>query len=357
MRNPILPAVDKTRNWRSYNPFLRPEWRWDRVLKLLHPEHGQKGRVTRNDDSYIRAAKSFLGHWQAAEDEAARNQLLYENPGMYYAYQIYEKAQNLEPETAFMLEAMLLADKSYEETAEALATCPEAVEYYEAVFFNVTPRLKNFAWITKHVLLPAADRFTPTPVEEDNDAPEDNQKRYLTVPVIKPHMDVTIKFFAYFGGGIMVDFMITGFRRGVFCTSQEDIAQWLNDQWMHQMGRRSAMAAGEFQVDKWSVEMLFNTHSRIIEIQRGAASQGEKQTAIEKHISLMLTELPWVHGDAAKEVFKGTEVGMYDDMAAELRDDELQLVASGQRPTNLEELPLLDITLKRGKEAKDGNPK
>ncbi|MEI8376444.1 MAG: hypothetical protein WCJ35_26810 [Planctomycetota bacterium] len=58
--------------------------------------------------------------------------------------------------------------------------------------------------------------------------------------------------------------------------------------------------------------------------------------AIEQHINAMMLELPWTHGTAAREVYKDTEIGKYDDAAAELRDEELLLLAAGETVPGLE---------------------
>lgn len=350
MQQPILPSKVDAKNWRMYDPFLRPEWRWERVLRLLDGSGGVKSRCGRGDDDFIRGAKSFLANWRAAKDEAMRTRVIRDNLGMYWAYSIYDR-EGMEPDVAFMVEMFLLAGKPAEEIAFSLNLHQAAVEWYEAIYFNVLPRLKRFGWIVKHALMPAADRLVIPELDEDDDGP----KRAL--PIIKPHWDFTAKLFAYFGGPVMADFMLTGFRQGVLCHSQEEIAEWLNGQWMHQFSRRSAQAAGMFQIDKWSVELLFMTHARIIELQKGTQGADEKRTMIEKHIGAMLGELPWVHGELAKEAFKGSDLERYDGLAAELRDTEVQFLAAGDNPKHLEELPLLNIS-RTGKEAKpDANSK
>ena len=246
--------------------------------------------------------------------------------------------------TAFMIEARLLANQSFVEIADAVNSDPDVVEWYEALFFNVAPFLRCHDWIMNHVLTPAFDRFA----ESKDDEEEDDIRRFVTPPVIKPHYDMTLKFFAYFGGPMLVEFMISGFKRGVVCHSQDEIGSYLDGVFNDGFRRRSAQSVGVFEVNKYNVMEVFATHLRIMELARGIEGQDERHSLFEKHVNAMLTEIPWVVGSHAKQLFEGTSVGRYDEMAAELRDEELLLVSAGEKPLTIEEVPGLSMPV--GKE-------
>ena len=351
MRTSMLPIArcDRVRSLRNFDPFMRPEWRYERILQLVDAVPTPR-RPTRFDDDYVRAARRFILRWRAA-DEYTRKLMAYENPGLCFAWMIFQRIDT-DPEISFMVEARLLANQSFVDIANAIHSEPEVIEWYEALFFNVSDNLRHHDWILKHILLPAADRFA----EQDDEENEDNLRRFITPPVIRPHLDFTLKFFSYFGGPVLCDFMLSGFKQGMICRTQDDIGEWLDEQWYNQIRRRSTMAAGVFEVNKYNVMELFATHSRIIELHKGADGQDERRTMIERHINAMLTEIPWTVGQQAREIFEGTVVGAYDEMAAELRDEEMLLVAAGEKPLALEEVP--GLVMPSGKEVKpNANPK
>jgi hypothetical protein len=323
---------------RLFNPFLRPDWRFERVLKLVG-RVPTPGRTTKLDDGYIKEARSFLLKWR--KGEAAREQLLMDNPGLYYAYLIYDNIQT-DPEVRFMLEARLLSGQPFTEIADALKTLPKTIAWYEKLFFNIRPFLVHHDWIVKHVLLPSSDRFIENDDEDDDD---DVAAHAHTVPlIVRPHLDMTLKFFSYFGGPIMCEFMIGGFKRGMSVNTHDDISPWFNEQWQLTLQRRSTQAAGVFEVNRYNVIDLFSTHSRIIELQRSAESGDERRTVVESHIHAMLSELPWTVGKQARELYSDSMIGEYDEMAAELNSEELMCIGSGEEPTYLDELPTISVT-------------
>lgn len=339
MADTAVGTVAKSyRNVQSYNPFLTPNWRFERILKLVdrmpHP-----GRTTRYDDEYIRAGRSFILRWRSGDD-SVRARMIQEEPGIAYAYMIYDQAIGLEPEMQFLIEARLLSNQDYPAIAFALKTEIEVVEWYEKLFFNVRPYLVHHDWILKHVLLPSVDR---TDTNDDDEDDEESFMKFTTPPVIKPHLDMTLKFFAYYGGPLLCEFMMSGFKRGNIVRNQDEIGAFIDDTWSHQMRKRSAQAAGVFEVNKYNVMDLFAVHTKLVEIQQNADSSEDKKSSIERHIHAMLTEIPWTVGEDAKEVFEGTLVGDYDLQAAELRDDELMLIAAGQQPVGIQEIPGLIV--------------
>lgn len=321
---------------RLYNPFLRPDWRFERVLKLVG-RVPTPGRTTKLDDEYIKEARSFMLRWRKGDN--AREQLLVENPGLYYAYMVYDNLHT-DPEVRFMLEARLLSGQPAPEIAEALKTLPQTVSWYERLFFNIKPFLKHHDWIVKHVLLPSSDRF----VAHDNDDDDDVPHPQGTPLIVRPHLDMTLKFFSYFGGPILCEFMIGGFRRGTAVHTSDDLSAWLDDQWQLTLQRRSAQAAGVFEVNRYNVMELFATHSRIIELQRTAESGDERRSMFERHVQAMLTELPWTVGRQAKELYADSAIGPFEETAAELNAEELILMGAGETPDYLDELPAISVT-------------
>jgi hypothetical protein len=340
-------------NPRMYDPHLRPDWRWERVLELTSRQPSP-GRCTRFDDEYIARARSFMLRWKKGENE--REKLRSEHQGMFYAHQIWDKI-NQSPEVQFIVEACLLANKTYEAIAKEVFTTPAAIEWYEAIFFNIKPRIQSHGWIFAHVLLPASDRYYEQQNADDDD---DDTPVFRTPVVVRPHLDMTLKFFSYFGGPIVNDYMLTGFKRGMKVDTQDELGGWLDENFMVAIQKRSAQSAHVFEINKYNVMELFATHSRIMEIQKSSESQEERHSTIERHIHSMLGEIPWTVGADAREIFEGTAIGKYDEMSAELNEEELMLIGAGQKLEGLEEMPGLDQQFMRasGKEVeKDEDPK
>lgn len=335
-----------------YNPHRQPDWRYQRVLRMVD-RYPTPGRCTGRDDEWIRGMRNYILRWRASSEHEREN-LWYDNPALHYAFNIYEQMHGDEdPETAFMVESRILSNQPYAEIAEELGTIPEAIEWYEAIFFNVRDYLRCHDWIVRQVLTPAmmrGRRFRPSRGKSDDDdwAP----------PIVEPFYDWTIKFYAYFGGPLALEFMLTGFRRDINVTTREGLSQYLDQQWASQIRRRSAQAAGVFKVNNFNITELFALHARIMEIERGADSDEQKQSAIDKHISALLKGMPWAAGAAGRESIANTPLEALDDAAAELRDDELLLVSAGEKPKSIEEVPMMQLPpprKKRKEGEKDGD--
>ncbi len=243
-----------------------------------------------------------------------------------------------------MIEARLLANIDYESIAKETKTIPETIEWYEKLFFNVQEFLPHHDWILKHVLLPASDRFAEEDEEEDE---EDNTFVPRGTPeIVKPHFDMTLKFFAYYGGPLACDIMISGFRRDKKILSYEELPDYFHDQFMSQIMRRSAEASGRFEINKYNVMELFATHSRIIEIQKAQGDQENRYSEIEKHVNGMMSEFTWTVGNTGKQLYSGTIVGEADEYAAELDDREL-IESTKNKEFNLSALENLSISSRK----------
>jgi len=266
---------------------------------------------------------------------------------MWYATLLYN-AEGVDLAMKFMLEARLLAGQAYDKIAYNLNTQVEVVDWYERVFFNVARRLGKHDWIIGRVILPASQRLSLDP----EDTPGDNHHRFVSPPVVVAHLDFTCKFLCYFGKDLVCEPMFSGFTPGFPLRSLDDLDDWLDECQMRIIRRKSTQTALSFNVSKYDVMELFATHARIVEISKSQIGQEQKQTLIEQHVHTMMTELPWVVGAEAEEIFSGTIIGDYDKMGAELRDDELLLVAAGQKGP--EGLPDINFPTSH-KETRDAN--
>lgn len=321
--------------------FLQPFWRHERVLSMLAqwpPE-----RCKRYDDSYIQSYRNFLFQWNKGDYK--RKELLYENPGLFYAHKLFLNRLH-DPELSLIIEARLLAGMSYEDISHENKTMPEVIEWYEKLFFNVKEFLGHHDWILRNVLLPASDRSAEAIQSQENEkAPKFE---------VKPHFDMTLKFFAYFGGPIICDFMLSGFRRNKKITDEKDIEDWLDHQWANQIRRKSAQAAGQLRVNSFNVMELFMTHNKLIEVQKSIENRQDRHNEFEKYVNAMLTELPWNVGDESEKLYAQTELGRYDKEAAELDSSEIMAVGSGK---NIVIGEVVDEKIFRRTEIKDGKAK
>jgi len=336
--------------YQKYNMFRQPDWRFERVRRLAS-RHPTPGRITKRDDPYVRKARTFLLRWRHREPED-REELFVANPGLYYAYEIYERAQE-DPQAALLLEARLLTQTPYHDIANACDTIPATVEWYEALFFNVRDKLAARDWITSRVLVPAMIRNFGLLDQPHHAQSTDDDNNLPPFPVwsdqviARPFLDASLKMFAYFGGAVLCDFMIHGFQSGKLLHNADNLAQFLDEHWALTLRARSAQAARTFQINKYNVMELFATHARIIEVEKSEDSLDAKRSAIERHVSALMDEIPWASGDDAAQASSGTPLAIYDESAAELRDDELLLVAGGETPQAVDGLQSLALPAPR----------
>jgi hypothetical protein len=336
---------------RQVDPLLRPDWRYDAVLRVL----GQPGtRLKRTDDILIKTARSFIRDWRMDSKGQVRERLKLENNGLATAYQIF---LNREKQPAFhiVLEARLLSRQPFSVIAANQPMLTEAVAWYEALFFNVRPRLKAHDWILRQVLLPAGARIGQKydQTQEEPDV-EFRDRDGELVPVrrvenfIQPHLDFTLPFFAYYGGPIVCEFMISGFQQGRAIQSPDELGSWLEEVYVRHIQRRSAQAAQVFKVNKYSAMELMSLHVQIIASAKkaadGGATVGEQRQIMEKLMKRLLGNLPWTSGIESQEVFEGTPQGDYDSQAIELSAQELMLLSGEDK---IPEIDGLDDLIKR----------
>ena len=309
----------------QFNPFRSPRWRYERVLELVD-RPGRTLPFSRLDDVTVRRARNFFILWRRGRrgNEMDLSRAFCEDRGMYYAFLLDERHDE---DIRKFVEARLLAGQSDEEIADKLCTVPEAIDAYEKLFFNVRDRLEHHDWIVRQIITPAASRFSS---EEP----------------LRNH-ELTLKFFGYFAGSVVLDAIISGW--GGFDKPQQvtAIGNMFDKQMLFSIRQKSAAAARVFEVNRYNVMQLFETHGKLIELERNSESAGQVKSAIEQNIMAMVSEVQWTAGSIDSNAHRTSGSMLeFDGMAAELRDDELMEVAAGGRPTleSMRELKSLTIS-------------
>jgi hypothetical protein len=127
-----------------------------------------------------------------------------ERPQVAAAHRLYY-AQDIEQRQ--VLEALLLTSESFEEIAQRLSVEPATIAYYEQLFFNVRDRMKASIWILKTILGP----------------PQDRKFGADGAMTVEQH-GIMYRLFAYYGGPLVLDALISGIHGLTIPKRPEDVA-------------------------------------------------------------------------------------------------------------------------------------
>ena len=325
-----MANIQETRIYAIHDPMRDYDWRLRRVNQLL-----RGGRHRPDDDAYSREYNAFrkaISRAEPREKEKAMNSAFFSNPGMVYAHNLY-LMRDIKPAAGFVVESRILARMTNEEISKALGTVPETIEWYEKLFFNVRDRLTCHDWILHNILTPAL-AGVPAAYAED----PGYSNRFAI-----PYYDSTLKYFSYFGGPVMGEFMIHGARIGVMPHSHDDLLNYMEDEFKHKFFRRAIMASQTFEVNKYNVTELFGTFAGIMALRAATDDVEKAKSGVHQGIFSMLNDLPWGVGDVGAENIVGTLIEGYDTSASELRADELLLLGSGNPDDHIKEIQELTI--------------
>lgn len=244
------------------SPFRSPQWRSDRVVQLVTHRKGPM-RVRRFDDRYVRTNRYFLLQYLAAgDDENKLDEVIAEWPHVYCAH-----LMQFGPDQARrdILQARLLTGEPRNEVAKRFAMAEDAVEFYEKLYFDVRDRLGSRDWIAKVVLqtsrLMASSHYGITPEEQRG---------------------LLYRFFAYHGGPLVLDAVITGLAHTTMPQREEDVGEWFDDALAQSIRARAAAAALSMEINKENVIRLLKLAFRAKEagknLKAGAqVSQAERE--------------------------------------------------------------------------------
>jgi len=332
---------------RLYDPFLTPQWRFDRIRTILSSDSRQASRF---DDTDVKQFYRFYTKWrETTGNSTARESLLLQYPQEYYAVKMYEAIQDGNTDFQVIIESRLLAGQSPQDIAAAVNTFPGAIAWYASIFFDVQPRLQQTDWIIAQVIMPSI-RQAQLAREADDDDDDDVDDIFMRkgrkpVPnIIEQHYDPTLKFFAYFGGQYILDMLLSGFRRDLVPNGFDDLIPWMQKNFAGMMTVKSMQSLMRMPINKYSVKELLSVYSNLLEFQRSTEDSEESRSAMQQHLHAMMAEIPWMVSKRQEDVLEGTLLKQFDDSAVELSADERLLVAAGNKKKKQELLPLLETT-------------
>lgn len=300
------------REFQKHNMLRTTSWRYDRVLELVDARP-RKAASRRYDDEFVREYRQFLPRYLDEEHEINRKALFPHFPAIYYAHELHFSTDT---EWRAMLQAFILAGETDGEIANRLCSLPDAIKWYESLFFNVRDRLDKHTWIVKAVLGTSAYRAA-------------NREGSMTVN----QRDLVYKLFAYFGGPVILDVIISGFVRGLLPKKREEIKSWFDQTYALLIRQRATIAARLFEVNKYNVMQLFEIHCAIMAGER-SASEGGPQTNVEKNVEALMKAVPWNMGKTRIDHLSELQQ-KYLLSAVEPRADEQMALAAGIMPDSL----------------------
>ena len=288
----------------------QPDWRHHRVMELC--EHRPRpARCASYDDERIVKAREFLLLYRVRSG-AARTALHNPFHGLYHAYQLRLQLNSF---ARMRIEARLLARQPFDEVGKACGIAPSVVEWYEALFFNITDRIEARDWIHQAILGPAALRS-----------------------LVDQGRELSTKMFAYHGGPVLLEFLLTTFKDPTGPTVPEEINDYVDRYWTSGVKARSALSLATMEVNSQNIMSLFNLNRQIIVDTRNANTPAEAKSAYEKNINEFVKRVAFSIGSDGEKQIAATspKLADFDKSARELRDYEMLAVANGELDDELE---------------------
>ena len=220
----------------AMNPVRRPQWRFDRVMQLVR--HRPRPLWPRWEDCHaIRAYRYILLELAAARhDEDALDQIMHEYPEICHAHAVHYSA---DAEPRQILEARLLTTESLDLIAKRMGTSSKAIEYYEALFFNVRDRLDCDVWIRSVI----RGNFSMAG-DNGNNGMGVEQRGYV------------LRLFAYYGGPLVLDAVIQGLSHAKMPSRTGDVEPWFEDVLGQLVRTSAAVAAATIAIDRKNIMRL-----------------------------------------------------------------------------------------------------
>lgn len=285
------------------NPRRAPNWRWLRAVQIDTGGPRASRAVDGADGfAWIRRASRLKRRYEKAGGRAdAMYRLIQYDRDLFWAHSMWLDEKN---PTRWAIEACILAGETSEAIAERLGTSPAIVEAYENVFFNVRDKLHEKLYIVNVVMADSVARGV-------------SERQY----------DLLWKMFGYHGGPHVLDAVISKFSPISKPQSADDVGQFFQDFAVNTVKHKAALATLTVPVNTHTQLALIDSFVQYVQIEKNTENAAKASSTIVENIGAMLGALPFRIGTKLESTVE--KMLPYDDGAAELRNDELMIVAAG----------------------------
>lgn len=305
------------------NPFRPVHWRWGRAGAVAAGHALSRSR----DDAWVHRAAKFRAAADACKSPADFYLLEAKDPPLYWAHELFRHRADEHQERRILvhaLEARLLAVQPYDEIARRANLEADVVDAYERVFFNVAGKHDQLDYIAMAVMGPAAYRGIRT-------------RQY----------DLLWKLYGWGYGPMMVDMFLTMLPARSRPSDEAGLMAAVEDSARASMKLKGMLAAQTVGINDMNAPMLFAEFVKLCEAEKKGGKEAAGQQGLLGNIDGMMRALPFrVGAHAPPEAVAGRKMAVrqlpaYDSGAAELRGDELMLLATGQPIPTTQHLNLL----------------
>ncbi len=297
------------------NSLRSPDAWWRRAMGIL--EGSQPGTTCRMDGrlgrDWINQAIDFEDGLATAKTHRERMDVADHNPGIWMAKFIYEQQAPNGQALRSAIEARILARQTDEQIAQCTGCTPAAIAAYEALFFNVRDRLANVDFIT-HCVIGA-------PAAGAKDEP----------------LGRVWKLFGYRAGPQVLEAVLGGLSAGQVVESADDVSKYLDVVTAETVQQKAAVAAATIPVQEKTCFRLIDAHSKSVKAGRNTNSASLQLESLQVGLQQLLEGMPYKFIGKVEE----NQLTEFDRNAAELRTEELELVALGYQIPGMELLKTL----------------
>lgn len=296
------------------NPYVPPDRRY-RTAKLCQsrgilPSFCRDGKPTWDIWRYLRKRA-------AAYDPKQQVRLLRENHDLAIAFCLHHgRMRHLRP----LIEAYLLAAADDDSIAGRVAAPPDAIRWFRLAFYDVAHYLQSPLYVHSHLI---------REIDKDGQAQLDTHRLW--------------KLLGYMLGPNALDQLLHNTEAEKQTFKVGGLAAWFTQRTQAVLQSKQFVAASNLNPNEQKhVGLLLKL------LMDGLHSQGQPDDQplnhFEQCVNAMLQELPWCKGPELTP----ESVRKWDETAVELPDDELLLVAAGEKLSpESEELKNLEIPLMR----------
>jgi len=285
------------------NPRRAPHWRWLRAVEI--DSGGQ--RATRAVDgeagfTWIRRASRLKRRFEAAGNRsAALYRLVQYDRELFWAHNMWSDER---APMRWAIEARILAGESDADIARRIGTDPGIVAAYAEVFFDVRNMLENRDYVVNVIMADAVARG-----------------------VTERQFDLLWKMFAFHGGSHVLDAVMSKVTALPRPERSDDVGGFFQDFAVNTMKQKAAIAALTVPINTHTQLGLIDSFVKYTEIEKTSENTSKAHATIVDNIGAMMAALPFKIGtklDSAAD-----KMLPFDNGAAELRNEEMMVVAAG----------------------------